>query len=403
MIQWIRRTAAAGAAVLLSIYGAAAYYAWQLPDSYYIQTNGELQVDTTLHISAAPSDHTAIQAVTDSTSGTETASLRLFGMIPIKEVEIQEIDRPMLIPCGHAFGIKLRMEGAMVVGMDSVETASGERCPAQEAGLQAGDLIQEVNGQAVNSNQSLQNAIAASDGNAVSVTYVRGEETCTCTLSPAFAADDKRYEAGVWVRDSSAGIGTITFYDPESGGFGGLGHPICDTDTGDILPLGSGEAVSAVISQVIRGTAGNPGMLQGSFQEESPMGELLCNNRCGVFGTLYKNPSQENAIPMAFKQEIKTGEAQILCTVDGDTPQAYDVMLEEIDYSGTDSTKNMTVRVTDPELLERTGGIVQGMSGSPILQNGMLAGAVTHVFVDDPTCGYAIFCENMVRYGLCGS
>ncbi|MGN1403330.1 MAG: SpoIVB peptidase [Ruminococcus sp.] len=403
MIQWIRRTAAAGTAVLLSIYGAAAYYAWQLPDSYYIPTDGTLQVDTVLHISAAPSDHTAVQAVTDSDSGTETASLQLFGIVPIKDVEVQEIDRPMLVPCGQAFGIKLRMEGAMIVGMDSVETTSGDRCPAQEAGLQTGDLIQKIDGQAVDSNESLQDAIAASKGDTVTVTYVRGEETCTCALSPAFAVDDNRYEAGVWVRDSSAGIGTITFYDPETGSFGGLGHPICDTDTGDILPLGSGDAVAATISQVIRGTSGSPGMLQGSFKDEAPMGELLCNNRCGVFGTLYENPSEEEAIPMAFKQEIQTGEAQILCTIDGDTPKAYDVVLEEIDYSGTDSTKNMTIRVTDPELLERTGGIVQGMSGSPIIQNGMLVGAVTHVFVDDPTCGYGIFCENMVRYGLCGS
>ena len=154
---------------------------------------------------------------------------------------------------------------------------------------------------------------------------------------------------------------------------------------------------------MVKGVSGSPGMLQGSFSDETSLGELICNNRCGVFGTLYHNPSAEDAVPMALKQEIETGPAQILCTVSGDTPKAYDVMLEEIDYSGTDSTRNMTVCVTDPELLEITGGIVQGMSGSPILQNGRLVGAVTHVFVDDPTRGYGIFCENMVRYGLSGS
>ena len=197
--------------------------------------------------------------------------------------------------------------------------------------------------------------------------------------------------------------GTITFYEPESGSFGGLGHPICDADTGDILPFGSGEAAAVTISQVTKGVSGCAGMLQGSFSDDAPLGELLCNNRCGVFGTLYHNPSAEEAIPMALKQEIQTGAAQILCTVSGDTPKAYDITLEEIDYSGTDSTRNMTVCITDPELLEVTGGIVQGMSGSPILQNGKLVGAVTHVFVDDPTRGYGIFCENMVRYGLSGS
>lgn len=402
MNKWIRRSAAFTAALLIQLYSATAYYAWRLPDSYYVETGGQLQVDTALHISAAPSSH-AVQAVADSAPKIKTASLCLFGIIPIKTVEIQEIDTPMLVPCGQPFGIKLRMNGAMVVGFDHVSTSSGTCCPAQEAGIQAGDLIQSVNGQAVSSNQSLQSAIASSMGSPVTVSLVREEETCTVTMTPVFSSRDNCYEAGVWVRDSSAGIGTITFYDPQTGSFGGLGHPVSDVDTGDILPLGSGEAGAVTISEVEKGTAGEPGMLQGSFTEEAPLGELLCNNRCGVFGKLYHNPTDAAAVPMALKQEIETGPAQILCTVEGDTPKAYDVSLEEIDYSGTDSTRNMTIRVTDNTLLEKTGGIVQGMSGSPIMQNGKLVGAVTHVFVDDPTRGYGIFCENMVRYGLCGS
>ncbi len=401
MIRWMKCTAALGAAVLLQLYGTAAYYAWQLPDSYYVQTGSTLEVDTALHIAAVPTAHT-VQAAAASADA-ETTSLRLFGVIPVKEVEVQEIDTPMLVPCGEPFGIKLRMDGAMVVGMERVETAAGKRCPAQEAGIQTGDLIRSVDGQAVDSNQSLQDAMAASDGAPVEVTLTRDGTDCTVTLTPAYAEDDCRYEAGIWVRDSSAGIGTITFYDPETGSFGGLGHPICDADTGDILPFGSGEAAAVSISQVVKGVSGSPGMLQGSFSEDAAMGSLLCNNRCGVFGTLYHDPSGEDAVPMALKQEIETGPAQILCTVSGETPRAYDITLEEIDYSGTDSTRNMTVCVTDPELLEITGGIVQGMSGSPILQNGKLVGAVTHVFVDDPTRGYGIFCENMVRYGLNGS
>ena len=361
MIRWIKCTAALGAAVLLQLYGTAAYYAWQLPDSYYVQTGSRLEVDTALHIAAVPTAHT-VQAAVTASSAADTTSLRLFGIIPIKDVEIQEIDTPMLVPCGEPFGIKLRMDGAMVVGMERIETASGQRCPAQEAGIQTGDLIQSVDGTAIDSNQSLQEAIAESDGTPVTVTLTRSGETCTVTLTPAYAAADNRYEAGIWVRDSSAGIGTITFYEPESGSFGGLGHPICDADTGDILPFGSGEAAAVTISQVTKGVSGCAGMLQGSFSDDAPLGELLCNNRCGVFGTLYHNPSAEEAIPMALKQEIQTGAAQILCTVSGDTPKAYDITLEEIDYSGTDSTRNMTVCITDPELLEVTGGFVQGHS-----------------------------------------
>ncbi len=402
MIRWIRRTAAITAAIVLQLYGTTAYYAWKLPDNYYIQTGSTLQVHTIFPLSAASVPQT-VQAAAGEGSITETASLKLFGMIPIKTVEIQEIDTPMLVPCGEPFGIKLRMEGAMIVGLERVETRSGQRCPAQEAGMQTGDIIQSVDGKEISSNQALQQAIEDSGGTPVTVTYTRGEVSCSCTLTPAYADDDNRYEAGIWVRDSSAGIGTLTFYDPESGSFGGLGHPVCDTDTGDIYPVGSGDASSVTITQVVKGVSGNPGMLQGEFTDSAPLGELLCNNRCGIFGTLYHNPSEAEAIPMALKQEVETGPAQILCTVSGNEPQAYDVVLEEIDYSGADNTRNMTVCVTDPALLECTGGIVQGMSGSPILQNGKLVGAVTHVFVDDPTRGYAIFCENMVRYGLCGS
>lgn len=404
MIQfrWVRRIAAIGSAVMVQLYGIAVYYAWSLPDNYYVSAGNNLEVDTLLHIDAVPSEQT-IQAAAGTTDGLETEVLRLFGMIPIKHVEVQEIDRPMLIPCGQPFGIKLRMGGAMVVGMDDVDTAAGSRCPAQEAGIQAGDLIQSVDGTEIDSNQSLQKAVEASDGNAVSVTLLRGEEIITCSLTPAYAVDDSRYEAGVWVRDSSAGIGTITYYDPVSGTFGGLGHPVCDVDTGDILPVSSGEATAVTITQVTKGTVGEPGMLQGTFSQEAPLGRLLCNNRCGIFGTLKACPSDAQAIPMGFKQEIELGDVQILCTVEGSTPQLYDAQLEEIDYNGTDSTRNMTIRITDPDLLEVTGGIVQGMSGSPILQNGMLIGAITHVFVDDPSQGYAIFCENMVRYGVTGS
>lgn len=398
----IRRVTLAAAAAMLQLYGFAVYYAFSLPDSYYICTGTTLEVDTLLHIDAAPTDP-AVQTASVGTNAVNTETLKLFGVIPIKEVEVQQVDRPMLVPCGQAFGIKLRMGGAMVVGMDDVETTSGERCPAQETGIQTGDLIQSVDGVEIDSNRSLQEAVEASGGEAVTITLLRGEETLRCTLTPAYASDDNRYEAGVWVRDSSAGIGTLTYYDPASGTFGGLGHPVCDVDTGDILPVSSGEACGVTITEVQKGMIGEPGMLQGTFSQEAPLGTLSCNNRCGIFGTLKACPTDAQAIPMGFKQEIVIGEAEILCTVDGDTPKRYTAEIEEIDYHGTDSTRNMTIRITDPALLSKTGGIVQGMSGSPIIQNGRIVGAVTHVFVDDPSQGYGIFCENMVRYGISGS
>ncbi len=395
--RWIRWAAACCIALILPLYSAAAYYACHLPDSFYVATGSTLEVDTLLHIDTSGTAETVQAASSQSDSRTET--LELLGLVPIKTVEIEEIDTPMLVPCGQPFGIKLRMGGAMVVEMGDVKTLAGSYCPAQEAGIQIGDLIQSVDDVAIDSNQALQEAIQASEGKAVSVTLVRESETITCVLTPAFALDDCCYEAGIWVRDSSAGIGTITYYMPSTGTFGGLGHPVCDSDTGEILPVSSGEACAVSITEVIKGSAGSPGLLQGIFLDCAPLGTLSCNNRCGVFGTMTESPSDAAAVPMGFKQEIEVGEAEIYCTISGDTPQVYDITIEEIDYSGTDNTRNMVISVTDPELLEITGGIVQGMSGSPILQNGKLVGAVTHVFVDDPTQGYAIFCENMLRYG----
>ena len=197
------------------------------------------------------------------------------------------------------------------------------------------------------------------------------------------------------MRDSSAGIGTITYYDPQTAQFGGLGHPICDVDTGEIMPLLSGQVVKVVINDVVKGTSGDPGELKGSFASSKDSGTITSNDETGVFGTLYSNPSQNAALPVALKQEITEGAAKIYTTVSGTTPQEYDIEIEKIDISDTGKTKNMIIKVTDPNLLEKTGGIVQGMSGSPIIQNGKLVGAVTHVLVNDPQRGYGIFIENM--------
>ena len=399
----IRRTAAFLAAAVIQIYAAVGYYAWKLPDSYYVTHENDLSVSSALPITAQVQEEQACAAFSSKSSGTRTVSLQLFGIIPIKNAEVQEIDTPMLIPGGQPFGIKLQMDGVMIIRLGTIQTEHTSICPAEEAGLKAGDIIHTVGGYTITSNDALKEAISASDGASVEVTYTREDQTCTTKLTPVFSAAEGGYAAGIWVRDSLAGVGTMTFYDPETDGFGGLGHPICDADTGTCIPIGTGNACPITISHVTKGTAGNPGMLQGTFLNGAPLGTLLCNNRCGVFGSLAQSLPEAEAIPMGFKQEITEGEAEILCTVSGTEPKSYTIEIEEIDYNGTDSTKNMILHITDEELLDETGGIVQGMSGSPILQNGKLVGAVTHVFVDDPTRGYGIFCENMYRFGTSGS
>ncbi|MBQ8688634.1 MAG: SpoIVB peptidase [Ruminococcus sp.] len=399
----IRRTAALLAAAAIQIYAAVSYYAYRLPDSYYIAAGEDLSLSSALPITAQTQKPHSRAAFSQSTTDIQSVSLELFGIIPIKDAEVQAIRTPMLIPGGQPFGIKLRMDGVMIVRLGAVAAEDGSVCPAEDAGLEPGDIIQTVNGYPITSNDILKEAFSAAEGAPVEVTFTRDGSACVTQLTPVYSLTDDSYTAGIWVRDSLAGVGTMTFYSPDTGTFGGLGHPICDADTGTCIPIGEGTACPITISSITKGVSGKPGMLQGTFLGTDPLGVLLCNNRCGVFGSLKEPFSDAEAIPMGFKQEIETGKAEILCTVSGTEPQSYTVEIEEIDFSGADSTKNMILRITDKELLQQTGGIVQGMSGSPILQKGKLIGAVTHVFVDDPTRGYGIFCENMYRFGTSGS
>ena len=237
-----------------------------------------------------------------------------------------------------------------------------------------------------------------SQGDEVIVSVKRNDKVEKVVLYPEYSLSEACYKAGMWVRDSSAGIGTITFYDPQTEMFGGLGHAVCDSDTGEILPLHSGEVVAVTINGLKKGQEGNPGELVGSFLSSMSIGNLNINNQSGVFGKLDSAPNLSSPIPMGYRQEIQEGKAQILTTIKGNSPKAYDIEIEHINLKSNELSKNMIVRITDPELLEKTGGILQGMSGSPIVQNGKIVGAVTHVFVNDPTRGYGIFVDIMYSY-----
>lgn len=375
-----------------SIWALVGYYTVKLPDNYYVNSSSQLYLSTAFEVKAVPdslllsASNNAGEKITPS-----HATLKLFGTIPIKDVNITEVDRPLLVPGGTPFGIKLLMDGVMVI--ETGEVASGE-CPAKDAGIVPGDVILTINDKSISGNSDIKSIIRAEGENPAVVKYRRNGEIQSTVLLASYSTKDNCYQAGMWVRDSSAGIGTITFYNPETGTYGGLGHPICDTDTGEIVPISEGEIVDVQITRVIKGTAGVPGELCGIFTGNKPSGNVTSNMECGVFGDMRKPPSDSPAIPMGFKQEVTIGECEVLCTVIGDIPKKYKAYIEKIDYSAQ-STKNMIVRITDERLLNVTGGIVQGMSGSPIIQNNMLIGAVTHVFVNDPAKGYGIFIENM--------
>ena len=322
-----------------------------------------------------------------------TYTLKLFGSVPIKDIKANTQTPPMLIPCGEPFGIRLITDGVLVIDLQASGGFDGRlACPAARCGIRIGDIITSVDGQSVSSNDDISKIVEQSGGEPVAVTLKRGDEVMSMTLTPELAGG--KYRAGMWVRDSSAGIGTLTFYDEKSGGFGGLGHPICDADTRQPLPLSDGNVGEVKIKGTQKSVEGDPGELIGKFQSSQATGVLTSNTNCGVFGRMFSSPSKHEALPLGYKQEVHTGRAFIYTTIDEGEPQAFEIEIESVDMSD-DAAHAMVIKITDPELLEKTGGIVQGMSGSPIIQDRKLVGAVTHVFTEDPTRGYGVFAEKM--------
>lgn len=306
-----------------------------------------------------------------------------------------------VIPCGQPFGIKMLTEGIMVVRLSDIN-GKDDSCPAKDAGIKVGDIIISVGGEKITSNEDLSKVISSSGGKTIEVIVKRNNsdsdakssDELTLKLTPEYCNNEKCYKTGMWIRDSSAGIGTITFYDPTTGAFGGLGHPICDSDTGEILPLSSGEICDVSITGYKKGSSGSPGELRGRFLSDSQIGTAVQNTNFGVFGSLDESPSKNEELEIADNSEIKTGKAEILTTISGSEPQKYSINIEQVNPNDSDC-KNLVIRVTDKTLLEKTGGILQGMSGSPIIQNGKLVGAVTHVFVNNSSMGYGIFANTM--------
>ena len=330
-------------------------------------------------------------------TGKYDADVLLFNTIPIKTVHVDVTEPLMLVPCGTPFGIKMFTNGVVVVGMSDIDSETGKVNPAEQSGLKIGDIITNVNGETVYENEEISKVIQDYNGEPLVLTVKRDTEILEISLNPVKSSQDGSYKGGLWVRDSTAGIGTVTFYNPENGLFGGLGHGICDIDTNSLMPMKNGDIVPVTISGVTKGQKGAAGELRGYFSSNQAIGNLFMNSDEGVYGQLEASPVEQQALPVAMKQEVKEGPAQILTTVADGEPQYYNVTIESIEYKNSSRVKNLVVLVTDKALLEKTGGIVQGMSGSPIIQNGKIVGAVTHVFLNDPTRGYGIFAENMVE------
>lgn len=384
-------------AFISAIMGAVLLFQQVLPDVYYVTENNELAFASSYgSVISFEKSESNTKAVFSADDSAYTTNIELFGTIPVKEVRVELTDEKIVTVCGTPFGVKMFTDGVLIVGLSRIHTENGLSCPALESGIVEGDVICSIDGEKVYTNEDVASFIENSDGETLSMLIKRDGETMTVEVTPEKMADGSGYKAGFWVRDSSAGIGTLTFYDPETMVFAGLGHAVCDVDTGEPLPLLSGEIVPAAINKIKRGVSGKPGELGGVFTSAKALGEVSINNETGVYGVLNSNIGGVS-LPIAPKQDVYEGKATILATINGTKAKEYEIVIEKVSMSDNSPTKNMVIKVTDEELINKAGGIVQGMSGSPIIQNGRLVGAVTHVFVNDPTKGYGIFIENMLE------
>lgn len=371
---------------------AIVYGFYSLPDDIY--SFSKQDIDVGFYSCSLPENKDTVYE-TDRATEEYKLNISLFNKIPVKTSNLTVSNRRYVVPSGEIVGLRLFAKGVMVINVDEVDVNKGRINPGKLAKLQKGDVITEIDGIKVESSVQVDKIISSACGKALNIAYTRNGISYSTVITPVYSVTEKRYKTGLWIRDSAAGIGTMTFYEKNSGFFACLGHAVCDIDTGEVLPLSGGDIVEASIGGCVKGRSGMAGELCGNFKVKS-LGNLFVNESCGVFG--YLNATDKNAkeVPIALKSEIKTGYAQIISTVENENKAYYDIEIEKITPDNKDD-KNMVIKITDAELIEKTGGIVQGMSGSPIIQDGRLVGAVTHVFLNDPTRGYGIFAETMLR------
>lgn len=364
-----------------------------------------LSGDSTVSVMASESGGFLKNSVDISTRDEKDAKLyfTLFDKITLKEIDVSVRNREMIIPGGQSIGVRMNVNGVIVVGMENIPISPDESInPCINSGLQIGDNITEINGEKIYSALQVREIVnEAPEGEKIRIQAKRNGEKISAQVVPVFSFDEKTYRLGLWVRDRTAGIGTLTFYNPNDGSYGALGHGIADPDTGVLLDAADGEILYSKVVSVKQGASGSPGEVRGIFYESNhPLGTVVMNSEFGVFGSSYdeiENAVDRQPMEIGYQSEVKKGKASILTTIDGEGVREYEIEIQKINRQISPSTKSMVIKITDEELLEKSGGIVQGMSGSPILQNGRIIGAVTHVFVNDPRKGYAVYIEWMLN------
>ncbi|MGI6226406.1 MAG: SpoIVB peptidase [Peptococcales bacterium] len=335
--------------------------------------------------------------------GQVNLQLKLFGIIPFKNINIDVVENIEVYPGGQAVGVILRTKGILVVGQSPILDQNGiTHFPAKDAGIEIGDTITKINNILIETDEQLAKIVneAGASNKIVNISIKRNNQVLTKEITPVFCQETKTYRIGLYVRDNAGGVGTLTFVDPLTNKYGALGHMICDTETNQQINITKGKLVRAAIKGIEMGKRGKPGEKVGMFVDNSALGDIQVNSYCGIFGSMSSeklvNSHYPKPLPIAFRNQIQIGNAEILTVLENEKVEKFSISIEKIMTNRNDG-KNMIIRISDPVLIKKTGGIIQGMSGSPIIQNGKIIGAVTHVFVNDPTRGYGIFIEDMLN------
>jgi len=333
--------------------------------------------------------------------GTANLQLKILGVIPYKTVKVNVVNKIEVIPGGESVGVKLNTDGVLVVGISEISAENGKTYNlASSSGIKIGDTLVAINDIKINNASHVIEIVKNSNGEELKLEIKRDEREFISSVSAIKSEQDGEYRLGLWVRDKTAGVGTLSFFHPNSGKFGALGHAITDVDTGALLSVKDGEIIKSRVVSIEQGKRGKPGEIRGIFYETSnPLGKIEKNTPLGVYGEMFPNVveiNNKNAMTIAYQHEIQEGPAYILTTLDNNVIEKFDIEISKVNIQTKPESKSMVIKVTDKKLLEKTGGIVQGMSGSPIIQNGKVVGAVTHVLVNDPTKGYGIFIEWMI-------
>lgn len=373
----------------------------QLPSKVFLLNGEKLNVKTVFGIEIKETKKEIQETWQNQNLQTTQMDVTILGGIKVKEISVTTYPSIKVVPTGNLIGLKLYTNGVLVIGTSEIQSISGDAIkPFESTSIEEGDTIIELDSQEIDSTRTLQTVINNSAGRTLEIKYIKNGEICTSNIKPVQTGSNE-YRLGLWVRDSASGVGTMTFYEPDSKRFAALGHGISDSDTGNLLDIETGEVVNSKIVNIIKGKKGFPGEIKGSISGQATIGAVSNNTDFGIFGELEENVmtinKYQDGINIALREEITLGEATILATLETGQTEEYTVEITAIDLDNNTNNKSMQIKITDERLINKTGGIICGMSGAPMIQNNKLIGAITNVLVSDPETGYAVFADIMIK------